>query len=78
MKFGDLSLNTPVGIRPHVLAREVEARGFESVWLAEHSNIPFLPVSRTSCYGGGGRGSDAPLPEAYLHIMDPSCRWRWP
>lgn len=45
------------------LARMVEARGFESLWLPEHTHIP---AARTSPYPGGG-----PLPREYTRMLDP-------
>jgi probable F420-dependent oxidoreductase len=63
MKFGYLSLNHADGIRPDVIARELEGRGFDSVWMPEHSHIP---TSRESAYPGGGD-----LPDGYWHMMDP-------
>lgn len=63
MKFGYLSLNTIEGIRPDHLARELEERGFDSVWMPEHSHIP---TSRESPYPAGGD-----LPEGYWRMMDP-------
>lgn len=63
MRVGYESLNTADGIRPDVLAREVEARGFDSVWMPEHSHIP---VSRDTPYANG-----EDLPDGYLHMMDP-------
>lgn len=63
MRVGYESLNTADGIRPDVLAREVEARGFDSLWMPEHSHIP---ISRETAYTGGDE-----LPDGYLHMMDP-------
>lgn len=63
MRFGFVSVNTEFGIRPDVLARELEERGFDSLWLPEHSHIP---VSRDSPFPSGGD-----LPEGYRHMMDP-------
>ena len=63
MKFGYLALNSADGIRPNRLARELEDRGFDSVWMPEHSHIP---TSRDSAYPGGGD-----LPDGYWHMMDP-------
>lgn len=63
MRFGYVSMNSAVGIRPDVLGRELEDRGFESMWVPEHSHIP---VARTSPYPSGGE-----LPIGYLHMMDP-------
>ena len=63
MKFGYLTLNHAGGIRPDDLARELESRGFESVWVPEHSHIP---TSRATPYPGGGE-----LPDGYRQMMDP-------
>lgn len=63
MRFGYLSLNAYEGIRPDDLARELEDRGFDSVWMPEHSHIP---TSRDTPYPAGG-----PLPEGYWRMMDP-------
>ena len=54
---------TDYAIRPDHLARELEQRGFESLWLPEHTHIP---VSRRSPFAGGGE-----LPEQYWHTHDP-------
>ena len=45
------------------VARDAEQRGFESLWLPEHTHIP---VSRKTPYAGG-----AELPEEYTHTLDP-------
>ena len=45
------------------VAREVEQRGFESLWLPEHTHIP---TSRKSPYAGGTE-----LPKEYSHTLDP-------
>ena len=45
------------------VARDAEQRGFESLWLPEHTHIP---VSRKTPYAGG-----AELPEEYAHTLDP-------
>jgi probable F420-dependent oxidoreductase len=63
MRFGYLALNDAGGIRPDRLAAELEGRGFESVWMPEHSHIP---TSRRTAYPGGGE-----LPEGYWTMMDP-------
>lgn len=60
MKFGIGMFPTDTAIRPDELAREVEARGFESLWFPEHSHIP---VSRRTPWGGVPGA--APLPEFY-------------
>jgi probable F420-dependent oxidoreductase len=53
-------------IDPIELAREVEARGFESLWFPEHSHIP---TRRTTPWGG--REGAPPLPEYYWRTHDP-------
>ncbi|MEZ5378016.1 MAG: TIGR03619 family F420-dependent LLM class oxidoreductase [Acidimicrobiales bacterium] len=63
MKFGYLSHNDAAGIRPDHLATELEARGFDSIWMPEHSHIP---ADRTTPYPSGGE-----LPSSYYHMMDP-------
>jgi len=63
MKFGVAMFNTDYSMRIDHLAREVEARGFESLWLPEHTHIP---KSRKSPYPGGGD-----LPKEYWHTNDP-------
>ena len=63
MQFGYLTLNDINGIRPDVLARELDQRGFDSMWVPEHSHIP---TSRQTPYPAGG-----PLPEGYWRMMDP-------
>jgi hypothetical protein len=40
MKFGVVTAITDESIRPDVLAKAVEDRGFESLVVAEHSHIP--------------------------------------
>ncbi|NNL84423.1 MAG: LLM class F420-dependent oxidoreductase [Myxococcales bacterium] len=58
-----MSFNTETMIRADELAREVEARGFESLWFPEHTHIP---ASRETPFPGGG-----PLPDRYAHMSDP-------
>ncbi len=65
MKFGVSIFPTDTTIRPDDLAREVEARGFESLWFPEHSHIP---VSRETPWGGVKDA--APLPEQYWRSHD--------
>src|SRR3954454_877439 len=56
-------MNNPKDLRPDVLGRELEARGFDSLWIGEHSHIP---VSRRTPYPAGGE-----MPDAYRRMMDP-------
>jgi probable F420-dependent oxidoreductase len=63
LHFGVTIFITDQSIQPAELARELEARGFESLWLPEHSHIP---VSRRSPWPGG-----AELPKMYYDVYDP-------
>lgn len=63
MRIGVMSYNTDRGIDAVELAREAEARGFDSIWLPEHTHIP---ASRQSPFPGGGE-----LPEPYYRMADP-------
>lgn len=53
------------GISPVELATAVEERGFESLWLPEHSHIP---TSRETPWPGSLTGE--PLPEVYSRLYD--------
>lgn len=61
--FGALIFATDYSIDPVTLARALEIRGFESLFLTEHTHIP---VSRDSPWPGG-----AELPKEYWHTHDP-------
>ena len=61
--FGVSMFPTDYAIQPPELGREVEARGFESLWFPEHTHIP---TSRQSPWPGGGD-----LPQEYWHTHDP-------
>jgi probable F420-dependent oxidoreductase len=63
MHYGVVMFPTPYAIRPDELARAAEQRGFESLWVPEHTHIP---VSRRSPWPGG-----ADLPREYWHTYDP-------
>jgi probable F420-dependent oxidoreductase len=63
MKFGIATFVTDEGIGPTALGVALAERGFDSVFLAEHSNIP---VSRESAYPSGGD-----LPRKYYRTLDP-------
>jgi probable F420-dependent oxidoreductase len=63
MHYGIAMFATDYAIRPDDLAREAEARGFESLWLPEHTHIP---ANRRTPYPGGGD-----LPQEYWHSHDP-------
>ncbi len=63
MDIGFFSYNTDYGIRIDDLARALEERGFESLWVGEHSHIP---ASRETPFPGG-----TDLPKPYYHMSDP-------
>jgi probable F420-dependent oxidoreductase len=63
MHFGVAMFPTDYAIAPQELARELEARGFESLWFPEHTHIP---AGRRSPWPGG-----AELPRDYWHCHDP-------
>jgi probable F420-dependent oxidoreductase len=63
MKFGIAIFPTDYAISMVELAPAVEERGFESLWVAEHTHIP---VSRLTPYPSGGE-----LPKQYWHTLDP-------
>ncbi|GAB3279955.1 LLM class F420-dependent oxidoreductase [Parahaliea aestuarii] len=63
MKIGFSSMNTQFDPLPAELASALEERGFESLWMGEHSHIP---VNRRSPYPAGGE-----MPEPYKHMRDP-------
>ena len=54
---------TAYSIRPGDLATALEERGFESLWVAEHSHIP---VERVSPWPGG-----PDMPQMYYDTLDP-------
>jgi probable F420-dependent oxidoreductase len=63
MHLGIFSYNTDYGARPEALAQACEERGYESLWVGEHTHIP---ASRQTPYPGG-----EPLPKPYYHMADP-------
>lgn len=56
-------MNTPEELAPAALGRALEDRGFDSLWIGEHTHIP---TSRQTPYPAGGE-----LPAPYLRMMDP-------
>jgi probable F420-dependent oxidoreductase len=63
MQIGVFYFPTEYGIEVGELARALEDRGFESLFLCEHTHIP---VSRRSPFPSGGE-----LPKRYLNTHDP-------
>jgi len=63
MEFGVAYFPTDEAVDPAALARMAEERGFESVFVTEHTHIP---ASRETDYPAGGE-----LPREYWRIYDP-------
>ncbi len=63
MRYGAFIFATDYAIRPDDLGRALEERGFESMWVPEHTHIP---ASRRSPWPGGPN-----LPREYWHTLDP-------
>jgi probable F420-dependent oxidoreductase len=63
MRYGVTMFTTDVSMGIIDLAKAVEERGLDSVWLPEHTHIP---TSRRTPYPGGGE-----LPDAYRRCLDP-------
>ena len=63
MRLGYSSMNTPEELPPAELGRALEERGYDSLWIGEHTHIP---ASRATPYPAGGE-----LPPQYTRMMDP-------
>ncbi|MGZ5903851.1 MAG: LLM class flavin-dependent oxidoreductase, partial [Reyranella sp.] len=63
MKIGAVMFFTTDSMQPAALGRALEERGFESLWVPEHTHIP---STRKTPYPAGG-----PLIRPYYDIMDP-------
>jgi probable F420-dependent oxidoreductase len=63
MRVGAFIFLTDRTIRPDQLAVELEQRGYESLWVPEHTHIP---TSRRTPYPAGGD-----LPDEYRRTVDP-------
>jgi probable F420-dependent oxidoreductase len=63
MRVGAFYFPTDYGINMAELARALEDRGFDSLYVPEHTHIP---LSRKSPFPGGGE-----LPKRYSHTHDP-------
>jgi alkanesulfonate monooxygenase SsuD/methylene tetrahydromethanopterin reductase-like flavin-dependent oxidoreductase (luciferase family) len=61
MEFGASIFFTDYSITPTELAAAMEERGFDSVWVAEHSHIPVPRRTR----------ADSELGKRYYDVMDP-------
>jgi probable F420-dependent oxidoreductase len=63
MKIGIYAVLTDTSVRPDWLARGLEARGFESLWVPEHSHIP---TTGNTPYPGRG-----PVTRDFARTLDP-------
>jgi probable F420-dependent oxidoreductase len=63
VKFGIAFFSADYAVDPATIARLVEERGFDSLFLPEHTHIP---ASRETPYPAGGD-----LPKEYWHTYDP-------
>src|SRR5256885_7305177 len=63
MRVGGAMFFTDYSMSPTELARALEGRGFDSLWVPEHSHIP---LTRKSAFPSGGD-----LPKKYYDVMDP-------
>jgi len=66
MHFGLTFFPTDQSIHPAGLARAAEERGFESLWLAEHTHIPVSPETP-----GPPAPGEPGLPAEYYRTADP-------
>lgn len=63
MRYALIIFPTEYTLQPPELGRLAEERGFDSVWLPEHTHIP---LSRKTPWPGGPE-----LPKEYIHTYDP-------
>jgi len=63
MHVGAVMFFTEYSMGPAELGRELEQRGFESLWVPEHSHVP---LSRKTPFPAGGD-----MPRPYYDILDP-------
>jgi probable F420-dependent oxidoreductase len=66
MHHGLTFFPTDRSMRPDAFARAAEERGFESIWLAEHSHIPVSPATP-----GPPEPGKPGLPREYYAVADP-------
>jgi probable F420-dependent oxidoreductase len=73
MQIGIFSFNTEYSMRADRLARAAEERGFESLWVPEHTHIPVPTPGDEADPETGMPMSPAGffLPEKYRHMSDP-------
>lgn len=66
MDLGYVSLNTPHDLSPAVLGREVESRGFESLWVGEH---PQMPAAAATVMLGGLLSAQKRMWDPFLSLL---------
>ncbi|RUP05007.1 MAG: TIGR03619 family F420-dependent LLM class oxidoreductase [Mycobacterium sp.] len=66
MKLGFVSLNTPRDLAPGVLGVELESRGFESIWVGEH---PQIPVSADDHFPAGLLDAQKQMWDPFMSLM---------
>lgn len=66
MDLGYVSLNTPRDLNPAVLGPELESRGFESLWVGEH---PQMPVAAASQMPGGLLNAQKRMWDPFISLM---------
>lgn len=64
MRIGVFGTLTDRGIKAGELARAIEERGFDALWIGEHSHVPVAVFSHP-------RENGAPLPDFYRRLPDP-------
>ena len=67
MKIGITTFATSHGVTPAELGKAAEERGFDSLFLPEHSHIP---TSRRTTWPGSRPGKNDPLPDYYTRMYD--------
>jgi probable F420-dependent oxidoreductase len=66
MDLGFVSLNTPRDIAAGALGPELESRGFESIWVGEH---PQIPVSAKNHFPAGLLGAQKRIFDPFLSLL---------
>ena len=66
MKYGLTYFPTDISMHPGEFAKAAEARGFESIWFAEHSHMPIAPMTP-----GPPEEGQPGLPREYYAVADP-------
>ena len=65
VKIGICAWPTDLGPSPHILAKAIEDRGFNSMWIPEHTHVPCSRETPFPLQPGGD------FPEYYARMFDP-------